>query len=87
MVAPLSRRRPWKLAKEVTTLDHLSGGLQRYVGDLAGRAGFELVSGRHPDHSVEAYADVGVTWLVDSTWPDPGWLADFRARVLGPVEG
>jgi alkanesulfonate monooxygenase SsuD/methylene tetrahydromethanopterin reductase-like flavin-dependent oxidoreductase (luciferase family) len=195
MVTPLSRRRPWKLAKEVTTLDHLSGGravlgiglgfppddeftafgedaslagrarrtdegldllddllragpvvhhgaaydvdahlrpdpvqaprppiwvgataphrpplaraarwdgvfpiggdgmpmppseLKRYVGDLAGRAGFELVSGRHPDHSVEAYADVGVTWLVDSTWPDPGWLGDLRAQVLGPVDG
>lgn len=26
MVTPLPRRRPWKLAREVTTLDHLSGG-------------------------------------------------------------
>src|SRR5689334_8343724 len=26
MVTPLARRRPWKLAKELTTLDHLSGG-------------------------------------------------------------
>jgi alkanesulfonate monooxygenase SsuD/methylene tetrahydromethanopterin reductase-like flavin-dependent oxidoreductase (luciferase family) len=26
LVTPLPRRRPWKLAKEVTTLDHLSGG-------------------------------------------------------------
>jgi alkanesulfonate monooxygenase SsuD/methylene tetrahydromethanopterin reductase-like flavin-dependent oxidoreductase (luciferase family) len=26
MVTPVPRRRPWKLAKEVTTLDHLSGG-------------------------------------------------------------
>lgn len=26
LVTPLSRRRPWKLAKEVVTLDHLSGG-------------------------------------------------------------
>lgn len=26
MVTPMSRRRPWKLAKEITTLDHLSGG-------------------------------------------------------------
>ncbi len=26
MVTPLPRRRPWKLAREVSTLDHLSGG-------------------------------------------------------------
>jgi alkanesulfonate monooxygenase SsuD/methylene tetrahydromethanopterin reductase-like flavin-dependent oxidoreductase (luciferase family) len=26
MVTPLARRRPWKVAKEVVTLDHLSGG-------------------------------------------------------------
>ena len=26
MVTPISRRRPWKLAKETVTLDHLSGG-------------------------------------------------------------
>lgn len=26
MVTPVPRRRPWKLAKEVVTLDHLSGG-------------------------------------------------------------
>jgi alkanesulfonate monooxygenase SsuD/methylene tetrahydromethanopterin reductase-like flavin-dependent oxidoreductase (luciferase family) len=26
MVTPLARRRPWKVAKEITTLDHLSGG-------------------------------------------------------------
>src|SRR4051812_30505629 len=26
IVTPVSRRRPWKLAREVATLDHLSGG-------------------------------------------------------------
>jgi alkanesulfonate monooxygenase SsuD/methylene tetrahydromethanopterin reductase-like flavin-dependent oxidoreductase (luciferase family) len=26
MVTPLARRRPWKVVKEITTLDHLSGG-------------------------------------------------------------
>jgi alkanesulfonate monooxygenase SsuD/methylene tetrahydromethanopterin reductase-like flavin-dependent oxidoreductase (luciferase family) len=26
MVTPLPRRRPWKVARETTTLDHLSGG-------------------------------------------------------------
>ena len=26
LVTPLARRRPWKLARETVTLDHLSGG-------------------------------------------------------------
>jgi len=26
MITPIPRRRPWKLAKEITTLDHLSAG-------------------------------------------------------------
>ncbi len=26
MITPIARRRPWQLAKEITTLDHLSGG-------------------------------------------------------------
>jgi alkanesulfonate monooxygenase SsuD/methylene tetrahydromethanopterin reductase-like flavin-dependent oxidoreductase (luciferase family) len=56
--------------------------LGTYVGDLAHRPGFELVSGRHPDHGREAYEEVGVTWLVESTWPEPGWLDELRARVL-----
>jgi len=38
MVTPLARRRPWKVARETVTLDHLSGGrliLGVGVGDLA----------------------------------------------------
>ena len=38
MVTPLARRRPWKLAREAVTLDHLSGGrliLGAGLGDTA----------------------------------------------------
>jgi alkanesulfonate monooxygenase SsuD/methylene tetrahydromethanopterin reductase-like flavin-dependent oxidoreductase (luciferase family) len=40
MVTPVARRRPWKLARETVTLDHLSGGrviLGVGVGDTADR--------------------------------------------------
>src|SRR6266542_4124973 len=33
MVTPLPRRRPWKLAREAASLDHLSGG-RLILGDL-----------------------------------------------------
>lgn len=36
LVTPLSRRRPWQVAKELTTLDHLSGG-RAGAGGAAGR--------------------------------------------------
>jgi alkanesulfonate monooxygenase SsuD/methylene tetrahydromethanopterin reductase-like flavin-dependent oxidoreductase (luciferase family) len=46
MVAALPRRRPWKLAREVATLDHLSGGrmlLPVGVGAAGDDAGFREV--------------------------------------------
>jgi hypothetical protein len=46
MVAAVPRRRPWKLAREVTTLDQLSGGrmlLPVGVGAAADDAGFREV--------------------------------------------
>jgi len=42
MVTPLPRRRPWKLAREVTTLDHLSGGRVTLGVGLGGDPGREL---------------------------------------------
>ena len=41
LVTPLARRRPWVLARQVSTLDHLSGGLPRPLDlGLAGIGGF-----------------------------------------------
>ncbi len=41
MVTPLARRRPWKLARELTTLDHLSGGRLTLGVGLGGPPGLE----------------------------------------------
>lgn len=54
MVTPLPRRRPWKLARETVTLDHLSGGrliLGVGIGDFAQ----EFANlGEAAEHSVRA---------------------------------
>jgi alkanesulfonate monooxygenase SsuD/methylene tetrahydromethanopterin reductase-like flavin-dependent oxidoreductase (luciferase family) len=42
MVTPLPRRRPWKVAREVTTLDHLSLGRVTFGVGLGGDPGREL---------------------------------------------
>jgi alkanesulfonate monooxygenase SsuD/methylene tetrahydromethanopterin reductase-like flavin-dependent oxidoreductase (luciferase family) len=55
LVTPLARRRPWKLARETVTLDHLSGG-RVVLGVGLGYppdADFELL-GEDPDDRVRA---------------------------------
>jgi alkanesulfonate monooxygenase SsuD/methylene tetrahydromethanopterin reductase-like flavin-dependent oxidoreductase (luciferase family) len=47
MVTPLARRRPWVVAKHVTTLDHLSGG----------RATLSVGLGDPPDADFAAFGD------------------------------
>src|SRR6478609_11931859 len=42
MVLPLARRRPWKVARELTTLDHLSGGRLTLGVGLGGPPGLEF---------------------------------------------
>ncbi|MVA75204.1 LLM class flavin-dependent oxidoreductase [Auraticoccus sp. F435] len=42
MVTPLARRRPWKVAREITTLDHLSGGRVTLGVGLGGPPGLEF---------------------------------------------
>lgn len=50
MVTPLPRRRPWQLAGEMVTLDHLSNGrLTMGVGSGTGIAGEFLPFGEEPD--------------------------------------
>ncbi len=63
-VTPLSRRRPWKLARETVTLDHLSNGrliLSVGLGDL-NDAGFvqvgEVTDARHRSQRLDEALDV-----------------------------
>ncbi len=42
MVMPLARRRPWKVARELTTLDHLSNGRLTLGVGLGGPPGLEF---------------------------------------------
>jgi alkanesulfonate monooxygenase SsuD/methylene tetrahydromethanopterin reductase-like flavin-dependent oxidoreductase (luciferase family) len=55
MVTPVARRRPWKLAKEIVTLDHLSGGRVIAGVGLGEPADDEFAAfGENPDARVRA---------------------------------
>lgn len=55
MVLPLARRRPWKVARELTTLDHLSGGRLTVGVGLGAPSGLEFGDfGEQTDATVRA---------------------------------
>jgi alkanesulfonate monooxygenase SsuD/methylene tetrahydromethanopterin reductase-like flavin-dependent oxidoreductase (luciferase family) len=70
LVTPVPRRRPWKLAREVTTLDHLSGGrmiLGVGLGDPSDEE-FEWFGELGVDHPTRArMLDEGLA-ILDGLW-------------------
>lgn len=88
MVTPLARRRPWKWAKEVTTLDHLSGGRAVAAVGLGepARDEFELFGDEGDLHVRAAMLDEGLD-LAARLWSgEPvehhGTHFDVDARLL-----
>ena len=60
--------------------------VERYLDGVERPPGWELLVARHPDHGAEAYAEVGVTSLIEGTWPTGDWVGEFRRRIAaGPV--
>ena len=51
MITPVARRRPWKLAKEITTLDLLSGGRAILGVGLGAPAASSACSASQPAHA------------------------------------
>ncbi len=58
-----------------------------YLQGIARPPGWDVVTPWTPGFTVEEYAAVGVTWLVVSTWPEPGWQEELRASALAGPPG
>ncbi|MGZ8628597.1 MAG: LLM class flavin-dependent oxidoreductase [Actinomycetota bacterium] len=81
LVTPVARRRPWKLARETVTLDHLSGG-RVVLGVGLGYppdADFELLGEDPDDHVRAAKLDEGLEVLT-RLWA--GKPFDFEGEYL-----
>jgi alkanesulfonate monooxygenase SsuD/methylene tetrahydromethanopterin reductase-like flavin-dependent oxidoreductase (luciferase family) len=85
LVTPLPRRRPWKVAREAVTLDHLSGGrlvlgvglgidYWREFGSFPGEAGNDVERAELLDDGIE---------IITGLWS--GDLTTYRGRRLSVV--
>jgi hypothetical protein len=55
--------------------------LREYVGEILENPAHDVVTSPHPEHEPKEYEAIGVTWLVDGSWPGPDWVAQFRERI------
>jgi alkanesulfonate monooxygenase SsuD/methylene tetrahydromethanopterin reductase-like flavin-dependent oxidoreductase (luciferase family) len=83
-VTPLPRRRPWKLARETVTLDHLSNGRLTLGVGLGVPAEFESF-GEDPDNKVRAAKlDEGLE-ILDGLWKGEPFEHQGQAYQVGRV--
>jgi alkanesulfonate monooxygenase SsuD/methylene tetrahydromethanopterin reductase-like flavin-dependent oxidoreductase (luciferase family) len=82
---PLERARRWDGVYCNVRLDDFMplrpDELRDYVGDLLVDPSLDVVTAPHPEHSPEEYEAIGVTWLVETAWPGPTWVEQFRVRL------
>jgi alkanesulfonate monooxygenase SsuD/methylene tetrahydromethanopterin reductase-like flavin-dependent oxidoreductase (luciferase family) len=85
MITPVARRRPWKLAKEVTTLDLLSGGRAILGVGLGAPAGEFSLFGESADAKVRAeLLDEGLAVLA-GLWTGQPFSYEGKHYTVGPV--
>lgn len=65
LVTPLARRRPWKVAKELATLDRLSGGRLVFGAGLGGTWDFAPLGEPSPGQARAAMLDEGLALLTE----------------------
>jgi hypothetical protein len=59
--------------------------LDAYLAGVERPPGWEVAAMAAPGVPAAEYASVGVTWLVDGTWPAGDWVADIRGIIAaGP---
>ena len=55
--------------------------IARYVDGAVRPDGWDLFAARVPGPSVAEFEDVGVTWLVEGSWPVGDWVSELSGRI------
>lgn len=84
MVTPLPRRRPWKLARETVTLDHLSGGRLTLGVGLGVPEDYEPFGETFDPHENAALLDEGLA-ILNGLWSGEPFEHHGEHYRLGPV--
>lgn len=86
LLTPLSRRRPWKVARETVTLDHLSGGRLIFGAALGfpPDAEFQLFGEVWPDRDRARMLDAGLE-LLTGFWSGQEVSFSSEDYQVGPV--
>jgi hypothetical protein len=86
LMTPLSRRRPWKVARETVSLDHLSGGRLVFGAGLGypPDADFQLFGEVWPARERASLLDEGLD-LLTSLWSGQEVRHEGKHYKIGPV--
>lgn len=85
MITPLSRRRPWQVARQVLTLDHLSGGRMIFGAGLGGAPrDFDWFGEETDAKTRAAMLDEGLQ-IVRGLWSGERTSLTGRHYTLAPV--
>jgi alkanesulfonate monooxygenase SsuD/methylene tetrahydromethanopterin reductase-like flavin-dependent oxidoreductase (luciferase family) len=79
LVTPVARRRPGTLARQITTLDRLSGGRLVFGAGLGFTLPAEFGTWGEPDQPAAARETVQLIAAAGATW----WLEGFRPHAGG----
>lgn len=64
-------------ADSLLTADEIA----RYLADIDRPPGWDVWATLTPGESVAAFAEAGVTWLVEGTWPQGDWVRELERRI------
>jgi alkanesulfonate monooxygenase SsuD/methylene tetrahydromethanopterin reductase-like flavin-dependent oxidoreductase (luciferase family) len=86
LMTPLSRRRPWQVARQTVSLDHLSGGRLVFGAGLGypPDADFALFGEQHADRARARRLDEGLD-LLDRLWTGEQVTFSGEEYRVGPV--
>lgn len=80
---PLARAARWDGVVPIALPDGVMrpDAIVSYLEGISRPDRWDIVAPWCPGVAADEYEAVGVSWLIESTWPEGDWVTDFRTRV------